>query len=61
MASNFEVLKGKTAIITGCNRGIGKAILEAFAANGADVFACVRKENTAFLEFTSSLSEKLSL
>ena len=36
------LLKNKTAVITGCNRGIGKKILEVFSANGATVFACVR-------------------
>lgn len=36
-------LEGKTALITGCNRGIGKAILELFAREGADIIACTRK------------------
>ena len=36
------LLKNKIAVITGCNRGIGKKILEVFSANGATVFACVR-------------------
>lgn len=31
------MLKGKTAVITGASRGIGKAIALAFAKNGADV------------------------
>lgn len=52
------LLKGKTALITGCNRGIGKAILETFAENGADIFACVRKETEEFNERVKSLSEK---
>lgn len=50
------MLKNKTAVITGCNRGIGKAILENFARNGADIFAVVRKSSDEF----SALAEKLS-
>jgi len=52
------LLKNKTAIITGCNRGIGKAILETFANNGADVFACVRKETEGFSEDIRILSQR---
>lgn len=51
------LLKGKTAVITGCNRGIGKAILERMAANGADVFAVVRRENPEFTKHCANLSE----
>lgn len=42
------LLKNKTAVITGCNRGIGLAILELFSKNGANVIACVRKKNDIF-------------
>lgn len=52
------LLKHKTAIITGCNRGIGKAILELFAENGADIFACVRKESAEFSDVMLRLAEK---
>ena len=46
----MELLKGKTAIITGCNRGIGRATLEKFSAYGADAFALVRQESESFLQ-----------
>lgn len=43
------MLKGKNAVITGCSRGIGKAVLKKFAQNGADIFAVVRKADEQFL------------
>jgi len=52
------VLKGKNAIITGTNRGIGKAILTAFAQNGANVWAHARKQYDGFEEYLYGLSEE---
>lgn len=52
------MLKGKTAVITGCNRGIGRAILENFAENGANVFAVVRRESNEFNSLINELSQK---
>jgi len=52
------LLKNKTAVITGCNRGIGKKILEVFSANGANIFACVRNIDKNFEKFSSELSKK---
>ncbi|MDU1413183.1 MAG: SDR family oxidoreductase [Clostridium sp.] len=49
------LLKNKTAVITGCNRGIGKSILECFARNGANIYACVRKESEEFSKICSEL------
>lgn len=42
------LLKGKNAVITGCNRGIGKAVMIKFAQNGADIIAHARKKTEEF-------------
>ena len=51
------LLKNKTAVITGSNKGIGKEILKTFSENGADVFACVRNINTEFESYVKELSQ----
>ena len=52
------LLKGKNAVVTGCNRGIGKKILEVFSENGATVFACVRNIDEQFKSFLKELAKK---
>ncbi len=52
------LLKDKTAVVTGCNRGIGKKILEIFSENGASVFACVRNINDEFKLYVNNLEKK---
>ena len=54
----LDSLKNKNVIITGCNKGIGKATLEGFAEYGANIFACVRSESTDFKKFINSVKKK---
>ena len=54
------LLQNKTAVITGCNRGIGKKILEVFSANGATVIACVRNINEEFKTFLNEIKKKFN-
>lgn len=46
----------RTAIITGANRGIGKAMVREFAMAGYDVFACARKTNPEFETYLADLA-----
>jgi 3-oxoacyl-[acyl-carrier protein] reductase len=50
------LLANKYSVITGCNRGIGKAILATFAENGSNVWSCVRKPSDEFEQYAKDLS-----
>lgn len=52
------VLNGKNAIITGCARGIGKAMLGNFAKHGANVWACARSLTPEFEASCAELASK---
>jgi len=54
------LLKDKTAVITGSNRGIGLKILEIFSQNGADVIACSRNVDKNFLNKINKLKKKFN-
>lgn len=42
------MLRGKTAVITGCLQGIGNETLKLFAQNGCSIFACALRKTDVF-------------
>lgn len=58
MRGTTMLLKDKNVIITGCAHGIGKVMIETFAENGANVWACARTKTDEFEANAKSLSEK---
>ena len=54
------MLKGKTALITGSTRGIGRSIAEVFAKNGANVILNARNAKKAN-EFAEELRERYNI
>lgn len=50
------LLTGKNALITGAARGIGAAMVEVFAREGANVWAFARKPDAAFEERLAALA-----
>lgn len=55
------MLKYKNAIITGARRGIGRATVEVFAKNGANIWACARKFDEKFECDMMSIAEKYNV
>lgn len=54
-------LTGKNAVITGSNRGIGRTIVEKFAENGCNIWACARTQSEEFECDMNELSEKYNV
>ena len=52
------LLQGKNALITGSARGIGAAMVEVFAREGANIWAFARKPDTAFEVRCAMLAHK---
>lgn len=56
-----DELLGKNAVITGSNRGIGRAIIEKFAEEGCNIWACARAANKEFENDMKELSDKYNV
>ena len=52
------LLSGQNAIVTGANRGIGRAVVEAFAQNGARIWAHARRSTPEFLADMAATAER---
>ena len=52
------MLKEKNIVVTGSNRGIGLAIVDKCAQNGANVFACIRNDNSEVRNQFNAIEEK---
>lgn len=51
------LLNDQIVVLTGANRGIGKAILKLFYLQGASIFACTRCESSHFLAEIDNLKK----
>lgn len=54
-------LKGKTVLVTGTARGIGRACVEEFVACGCNVIAHARRESDAFTSWSAELANKFGV
>lgn len=55
------LLAGKNAVLTGCQKGIGKKTLECFALHGCNVWACAQTPDEVFGEFCSDLAKRANV
>lgn len=51
----------KTAVITGCNRGLGLTLLNKFAENGYNIIACCRKPANDFSDYCKGVEDRFHI
>ncbi len=54
----MDLLRGKTGVITGTSRGIGKATAEKLAKEGASLFVCARTETDEYISWAKKLADE---
>ena len=52
------ILQGKNCVITGCLQGIGKAAVEVFCREGANVIACCQTQTEEFEAYCRDAAER---
>ncbi|MDA9112793.1 SDR family oxidoreductase [Gammaproteobacteria bacterium] len=57
----MKILKNKNILITGCNRGIGKSMLEFCSFQGANIWANARTYNQEFEDLCTKLSNNYNV
>jgi 3-oxoacyl-[acyl-carrier protein] reductase len=55
------MLHGKNAVITGCLKGIGRATLDAFASEGANIWACCQEYSEQFEKHINEQEDRYSI
>jgi len=55
---NMKLMADRNVIITGCSRGIGRAMLGVFAENGANVWACARNATEQFVSYCEDIARR---
>lgn len=56
-----KLLENKTAVITGCLRGIGRTTMDVFARNGANIWACCQTPDEEFVNHIQSLQDEFGV
>ena len=57
----MKLLENKNVIITGARRGIGRTTVEVFASNGANIWACARKQDDLFEKDMAELAARYNV
>jgi 3-oxoacyl-[acyl-carrier protein] reductase len=58
LSKSKRLLEGRNAVVTGCLKGIGRATLDLFTANGSNVWACGQYEDQEFSSHIESLKRQ---